>query len=79
MLAGKVAIVTGASYGMGGTIAELFAGASVALTARGREKLDEVVAGIGAKGYSIKCFFKCLNWLYKLIVEGKYNEICTFS
>ena len=51
MLAGKVAIVTGASYGMGGTIAELFAGASVALTARGREKLDEVVAGIGAKGF----------------------------
>lgn len=51
MLAGKAAIVTGASYGMGGTIAELFAGASVALTARGREKLDEVVAGIGAKGF----------------------------
>ena len=43
MLAGKVAIVTGASYGMGGTIAELFAGASVALTARGREKLDKEI------------------------------------
>ena len=51
MLAGKVAIVTGASYGMGGTIAELFAGASVALTARGREKLDEVVAAIRARGF----------------------------
>lgn len=36
MLAGKVAIITGASYGMGQTIAELFAeeGASVVLTAR---------------------------------------------
>lgn len=52
LLAGKVAIITGASYGMGQTIAELFAeeGASVVLTARGREKLDAVVSGIRAKG-----------------------------
>lgn len=42
MLEGKVAIITGASYGMGRTMAELFAeeGASVVLTARGKEKLD---------------------------------------
>ena len=53
MLANKVAIITGASYGMGKAIAELFAeeGASVVLTARGQEKLDEVVNGIKAKGY----------------------------
>jgi NAD(P)-dependent dehydrogenase (short-subunit alcohol dehydrogenase family) len=52
MLAGKVAIITGASYGMGQTMAELFAeeGAAVVLTARGREKLDAVVEGIHAKG-----------------------------
>ena len=52
MLEGKAAIVTGASYGMGQTIAELFAeeGASVVLTARGQEKLDAVVEGIRAKG-----------------------------
>lgn len=52
MLEGKVAIVTGASYGMGQTIAELFAeeGASVVLTARGQEKLDAVVEGICSKG-----------------------------
>lgn len=52
MLAGKVAIITGASYGMGQTIAELFAeeGASVVLTARGKDKLDTVVEGIRAKG-----------------------------
>lgn len=45
MLAGKVAVITGASYGMGRTMAELFSeeGASVVLTARGREKLDHVV------------------------------------
>lgn len=52
MLDGKVAIITGASYGMGRTMAELFAeeGASVVLTARKREKLDEAVDGIRAKG-----------------------------
>lgn len=52
MLEGKVAIITGASYGMGKAIAELFAdeGASVVLTARGQEKLDEVVNGIKAEG-----------------------------
>lgn len=52
MLDGKVAIITGASYGMGQTMAELFAeeGASVILTARGRGKLDQVVEGIRAKG-----------------------------
>ena len=52
MLQGKVAIITGASYGMGQTMAELFAeeGAAVVLTARGREKLDQVVEGIRAKG-----------------------------
>lgn len=52
MLAGKVAIITGASYGMGQTMAELFSeeGASVVLTARGHDKLDAVVEGIQAKG-----------------------------
>ncbi len=52
MLEGKVAIITGASYGMGQTMAELFAeeGASVVLTARNRDKLDAVVEGIREKG-----------------------------
>ena len=45
MLKDKVAIITGASYGMGRTMAELFAeeGAAVVITARGKEKLDAVV------------------------------------
>jgi len=52
MLEGKVAVITGASYGMGRTMAELFAeeGAAVVITARGREKLDEVVQDIRSKG-----------------------------
>ena len=51
MLKGKVAIITGASYGMGRTMAELFAeeGAALVITARHQEKLDEVVDGIRPK------------------------------
>ena len=39
MLKDKVAIITGASYGMGQSMAELFAeeGAAVVITARGRK------------------------------------------
>lgn len=52
MLAGKVAIITGASSGMGRTMAELFAdeGAAVVITDINAEQLDEVVEGIKAKG-----------------------------
>ena len=55
MLEGKVAIVSGASYGMGQTMAELFAseGAKVIMTARGKEKLDEAVRQARAKGYEV--------------------------
>ena len=42
MLKDKVAIITGASYGMGQSMAELFAeeGAAVVITARGKEKSE---------------------------------------
>lgn len=52
MLDGKVAIITGASYGMGQTMAELFAeeGASVVLTARRQDELGKVVEEIRKKG-----------------------------
>ena len=52
MLDGKTAIITGASYGMGRSMAELFAqeGAKVVITARHREKLDEVVEAVRSQG-----------------------------
>lgn len=51
MLKDKVAIITGASYGMGRSMAELFAeeGAAVVITARHQEKLDAVVESIRQK------------------------------
>ena len=55
MLDGKVAIVSGASYGMGYSMAELFAkeGAKVVMTARGQEKLDASVQQIRDQGYDV--------------------------
>ena len=52
LLEGKTAIITGASYGMGQSMAALFAeeGAAVVLTARGKAKLDEVVEKIKSEG-----------------------------
>ena len=48
LLEGKTAIVTGASYGIGYAIAELYAqeGANVVLTARGKKKLDDAVVNV---------------------------------
>lgn len=55
MLDHKVAIVSGASYGMGLSMAELFAreGARVVMTARGAEKLDAAVKMLKEKGYDV--------------------------
>ena len=51
ILLGKTAIITGASYGIGYAVANLFAeeGANVVLTARGKEKLDQAVKEITDK------------------------------
>ena len=57
-LEGKVALVTGAAYGIGFAIAEAYAmaGAKIAFNCRGQEHLDKALAdykakGIDARGY----------------------------
>ena len=76
MLKDQVAIITGASYGMGRTMAELFAeeGASVVLTARGKEQLDEVVKGIcdrGGKAIGVVADTCSLEDTYRVFEETK--------
>ncbi|MEO6396896.1 MAG: SDR family NAD(P)-dependent oxidoreductase [Tepidiformaceae bacterium] len=59
-ISGKTAIVTGASYGLGVTMAEALAeaGANVVLAARSKAKLEAIAAAIEAKGgqaLSVEC------------------------
>ncbi len=56
MLDGKIAIVTGASSGIGAGIADIFAreGASVALAARRTERLEENARKFGAKALAVR-------------------------
>ena len=55
-IAGKVVLITGGSTGIGAEVARLLAsrGASVAVAARRKDKLDEVVAEITAQGGAAK-------------------------
>lgn len=57
VLAGRTAIVTGASKGIGAEIARQLAkaGARVALASRDRPLLDQVVRGIGDSAIAVEC------------------------
>ena len=56
-LAGRSAIVTGASRGIGAEIARQLTGAGVrvALAARNRQRLDELAAELGASAVPVEC------------------------
>ncbi len=78
-LAGKVALITGASKGIGLSIAEIFAaaGAKVVLCSRKQEAVDEMARKLQAKGYEavgIACNVGNMQELPKLV--EKTIEIC---
>jgi NAD(P)-dependent dehydrogenase (short-subunit alcohol dehydrogenase family) len=60
-ISGKTAIVTGASYGIGVTMAEALAeaGANVVLAARSKDKLEGVARSIGERGGGLTLTQEC--------------------
>ncbi len=58
-LEGKVALVTGAAYGIGFAIAEALAGAGakIVFNCRGQKHMDQALADYAAKGIDAKGFF----------------------
>jgi NAD(P)-dependent dehydrogenase (short-subunit alcohol dehydrogenase family) len=81
-LENKVALITGASKGIGFAIAEIFAaaGAKVVISSRKQESLDEMAAQLRQKGYDvtgIACHVGQTDALEKLVdaTVKQYNQI----
>ncbi|MEO8394559.1 MAG: SDR family oxidoreductase [Chloroflexota bacterium] len=75
-LDGKVAVITGASRGLGLAIAEAYAreGASVVLSARSENALRENVAALTAKGYRASGFPCDVGQLDQVRALGEFTE-----
>ncbi|HWF39067.1 MAG TPA: SDR family oxidoreductase [Candidatus Acidoferrales bacterium] len=78
-LSGKVAIVTGASRGIGRAIAEVFAreGAQVVICGRKQETLDQVAREIGAAVKPIACHVGRLEQVEAMVsaTSGEFGRI----
>lgn len=72
-LAGKKALVTGATGGIGGAIAKAFvaAGAQVAVSGRSQEKLDALAAELGGGAVGVACDISQLETVDGLIAAAE--------
>lgn len=81
-LSNKVALITGASKGIGFAMAEIFAaaGAKVVISSRNQETLDEVAGTLRQKGYevfSVACNVGNMDELESLVAQtiSKYGQL----
>lgn len=71
-LTGKNALVTGATGGIGGAIATAFhqAGATVAISARRKDKLDELASALGDRVHVLPCDLSKREEVVKLVDDA---------
>ena len=79
-LEGKVALVTGAAYGIGFAMAEALAnaGAEIAFNCRGQEHMDKALAEYEAKGikaHGYICDVTNEADVQKMVADGPYRHL----